>query len=77
MITIHDNQFDLGNTDDVQHILEEMIDEHGVSNVLEAIATIMSEKADHIRSSYDDRTLANYYDHTALTIRRLMEEEGK
>lgn len=42
--------------------LEIMIDQHGLNAVIVAMAAICADKADHIRSSYDDRTLAKQWD---------------
>lgn len=45
------NQID---TDD----LETMIDQHGLAAVLEALAFVCHEKADHCITNWQDRTLA-------------------
>lgn len=43
---------------DVTTELEMMIDRHGLLHVLTGLSLICSEKADHIRASYDDKALA-------------------
>ena len=42
--------------------LEAMVDRHGLSAILNQLANICGEKADHIRSSYDDKALAKCWD---------------
>lgn len=48
--------------------IEKLIDTHGVVNVLHAISEICGEKADHIRSSYNDKVLAKAWDANAGII---------
>lgn len=42
-------------------VLEQAIDEFGLSNVLDVIASVCMEKAHHIRQSYDDIPLARVW----------------
>ena len=51
--------------------LEELIDTYNVETVLDAIAGICGEKADHIRASYDDRALARVWSDAGTRISRL------
>ena len=47
---------------DLQFALESAIDSHGLANVVDALACICREKADHIRASYQDEALARRWD---------------
>lgn len=38
--------------------LEEMIDAHGLADLLSSIAGLCAEKSDHIRAAYNDKPLA-------------------
>lgn len=51
--------------------LESMVDRAGVRNVLYALAHICGEKADHIRSNWQDVPLARHWEQRARTISRL------
>ena len=48
--------------------LEILIDNAGLSAVLETLSELCAEKADHIRESYGDATLARHWDTAAGTI---------
>jgi hypothetical protein len=48
--------------------LEAFIDEYTLAEVLEKLANICREKADHIRTSYSDKTLAQTWDDDAKLI---------
>lgn len=48
--------------------LENLIDSVGLFAVLESVSGIASEKADHIRASYQDPQTANCWDCAALAI---------
>lgn len=48
--------------------LETMIDRLGLYEVLSMIEAICAEKADHIRSSYDDVALAAVWDKAGAAI---------
>jgi hypothetical protein len=45
-------------SDESKAVLEELVDADSLDGVLEALAAICREKADHIRANYDDRSLA-------------------
>lgn len=51
--------------------LEVMMDDLGLPALLDKIAFIAREKAEHIRSSYDDRSLAAQWEKDALKIEKL------
>lgn len=52
--------------------LESIIDaEYGFSMLLEAIASIANDKAEHIRESYNDETTAKFWEKRARTLDRL------
>ena len=42
--------------------LESLVDQHGLSAVLNELANICTAKADHIRSSYSDESLARCWE---------------
>jgi hypothetical protein len=48
--------------------LEVMIDKYNLETVLEVLADICGEKAQHIRESYSDNPLAEHWDRMAGEI---------
>lgn len=48
--------------------LEQLIDSHGVTHALERVAEICSGKAEHIRSNWQDESLASDWDAAAARI---------
>lgn len=50
--------------------LETMIDRTSVHYVLELLAQIMREKADHIRENYQDESLARAWISSSSTVQR-------
>lgn len=57
--------------------LETLVDRHGLSRIVETLAQIASEKADHIRSSYvDSESLARAWDRDARTLSRAASRVG-
>lgn len=46
----------------LREALERLVDARGLENVLELLAMVCSEKADHIRTSYSDNALADRWD---------------
>jgi hypothetical protein len=51
-----------------QHV-EAMIDDSRLSDVLDAVSAVCSEKADHIRASYSDESFAKEWELMAGLIR--------
>lgn len=49
--------------------IEGMVDRHGLSDVLEGIMEICSEKADHLRSNWQDESTARVWDAMAKIVR--------
>lgn len=50
--------------------LESLIDSHGLAAVLDAMAQIAFEKAEHIVSSYADATTARHWDKANAALRK-------
>lgn len=50
--------------------LEQMIDRHGLANVLEQIADICGAKAEHLRTNWQDTNAARYWDKAARAVLR-------
>jgi hypothetical protein len=48
--------------------LEDLVDRYGLTAVLMMLASICTDKADHIRSSYSDATLANSWDGASVAV---------
>lgn len=57
--------------------VEGLIDSAGIDRFVEAFMRICFEKADHIRSSYDDRQLANAWDRIGNRIGTLLHAIAK
>jgi hypothetical protein len=51
-------------------VLEGMIDKHGLYDVLDMLAEVCTEKAEHIRTNWQDKKLASVWDQAgrALTV---------
>jgi hypothetical protein len=45
-------------TDDLETTLEALVDAHGLTNIVEALAVICAEKAEHLRANWQDKTTA-------------------
>lgn len=61
---------------DLAIVIEQAIDRHGLANVLDAIAVICADKADHIRTNWidgtnDPITQAHTWDRASAAIRRV------
>jgi hypothetical protein len=56
---------------EMERTLEGYIDSHTLSAVVEALAGICIDKANHIRTSYGDRTLAASWCKKARQLRKL------
>lgn len=52
----------------IQDVLETMIDAYGVQHVVQVLAVVCREKAEHIRASYDDVGLAHRWDAVAVVL---------
>ena len=52
-------------------VLESLIDKHSLAYVVEMLARICSEKADHIRASYDDALTARRWDNDSDKLSKL------
>lgn len=52
--------------------LEQLVDQYSLKCILECLSTICSEKADHIRTNWQDRDLAKEWQHTAMWINSIV-----
>lgn len=50
--------------------LEAMIDESGLGDVLDALAEICEEKAEHVESNWQDRSLARLWTRAGAHVRK-------
>ena len=50
--------------------LETLIDQHGLTNVVAALAKVCDEKAMHVRANRQDRTTAKAWEADAKTLYR-------
>jgi hypothetical protein len=53
-----------------QDVIEQMIDRLGTRGVLEIIASIAHDKADHLRSNWQDEGAARQWERDARTIEK-------
>ncbi len=51
--------------------IEGLIDTQSLTTVLDSISRICSEKADHIRVSYNDKSLANKWEKVCIVLNNL------
>jgi phosphoglycolate phosphatase-like HAD superfamily hydrolase len=56
--------------------LEQLVDRHGLAEVLDAIAGICGEKAEHIRASYSDEKLGDAWDRAEIAVRNCAERSA-
>jgi hypothetical protein len=54
--------------------LEGIVDRSTVKHILETLATICQEKAQHIRENWQDRELAKEWQHTAMWINSIVQK---
>jgi hypothetical protein len=52
----------------VTETLEELIDKHGLLHVLTGLVLVCGEKADHLRTNWQDLSTARTWDRDAKTI---------
>lgn len=52
----------------LEHQVELLIDQHGLTAVVDAICQVCYDKADHIRSSYQDSYLATAWENAGLSL---------
>ena len=55
---------------DITIDLEEMIDRHGLTHVVIGLSLVCSEKAEHLRVNWQDRTSAKVWDADAKTLEK-------
>ena len=55
---------------DTDHRLENLLDEHGLTVLLDALTAICRAKAAHLRENWQDNRTARDWDATALKIER-------
>ena len=53
-----------------QDHLEELVDQHGLDRVVEMLADICADKADHLRSNWQDDATARAWDTNGWLLRR-------
>ncbi len=56
------------NNENLNDILEQLIDKHGLLHVVTALDLICAEKADHIRVNWQDRVTAKPWDRAANAL---------
>ncbi len=55
----------------LQELLETMVDEHGLAVVLDALAMVAFEKAEHARANWQDRRTAEAWEDAGGRIAKL------
>lgn len=61
-------------TKDEESFLEGLIDKHGLSAVLYAVATLCMEKAEHLEGNWQDKPSALCWEQDALSVERAAQE---
>jgi hypothetical protein len=56
--------------EDITETLEQMIDAHGLTHVVTGLSLVCSEKAEHLRVNWQDRTSAKAWDADAKTLEK-------
>lgn len=54
--------------DDIETTLEALIDRHGLTHVVNTLAVICTEKAEHLRHNWQDSTTAKAWDADGRTL---------
>jgi len=55
---------------DITEVLETLIDQHGLTHVVAGLSLVCSEKAEHLRANWQDRTSAKAWDADAKTLEK-------
>lgn len=55
---------------DITNELEALIDRHSLAHVVTGLSLICSEKAEHLRSNWQDKTAAKAWDADAKTLEK-------
>lgn len=53
---------------DIEHALEDLIDRHGLTHVVNTLAVICAEKAEHLRHNWQDTISAKAWDADFRTL---------
>lgn len=56
---------------DAADALEQLIDQHGLETVLDLLADVCHEKADHLRTTWQDRNAARMWDRDAMRLQKI------
>ena len=49
----------------LEETIETLVDKHGAQVVLQALAQVCAEKADHVNTNWQDRALAKDWEHAS------------
>lgn len=60
----------MANIDTVSEQLETLVDKHGMEAIAAYLASMCREKADHIRTNWQDEMLARAWDMQGVTMER-------
>jgi hypothetical protein len=52
----------------VERVLEELVDKHGLRAVVDALAGVCADKAEHVRTNWQDQALARAWDKAGLAL---------
>lgn len=58
----------------IQDHIESLIDRHSLNYVLNCVAQICFEKADHVVSTWGDKPLANQFEETAVSLEQIADK---
>lgn len=56
---------------DLENEIEKLVDASSVQSIIEALAVVCYEKAEHIRSSYNDKPLARQWEKNGNLVIKL------
>ena len=72
-------QYIEGSFEELEELLEQIIDRHGMVNFFQVLDNIIIGKSQHIRENWQDEQLARSWERVSnklYTVTRLVEEEG-
>lgn len=66
-----------GNPKQLAFDLEEMMDKYSITTLIETLSSIAGEKAEHVRTNWQDERLGKTWDRMARVLDRSMQHVNK
>jgi hypothetical protein len=63
---------DQGSVEEVKHLMEEFMDKEGLAQLIQLVAEICYEKAEHVLTNWQDENLAKLWEKDAKLLVRVV-----